>query len=289
VNWFPLDQNNTTPLSWGASGGAGSGGGGGGIQGGGGGSGGGVIMLSSPTITGTGLVRARGGNGGNGATNGAGVDGGGGGGGQGGVIALVTDLGTSPIATNVSGGTGGAAGGAGATAGVAGSAGVVRQYPAGTTIPGPTGPTGPGGLLATAVADLGVLTTVGPVGFPGVLLLSVVVPITTLGNSLLVHFSASGDNPGGGGGLSTFFRLFVDGALTVPPKRSTFTHGGGPGADAAPQSTAIVAKISGLAVGAHTISIFWASEAGGLATIDPTAAPAGPDHHATLLVEEVSV
>jgi len=129
VTWFPLDQNNVTPLSWGASGGGGGGHstGGGTPIGGGGGSGGGVLVLASPSITGAGTVIARGGKGGDGS-NISGRTSGGGGGGQGGVIALVTDSGASPITTDVSGGTGGAAGGAGATAGTAGTAGVVRQY-----------------------------------------------------------------------------------------------------------------------------------------------------------------
>lgn len=134
VTWFPLSPTltsispNAATLSWGASGGGGASPGVDGT-GGGGGSGGGIIVLSSPTITGTGVVRARGGNGGAGFAGSSG-SGGGGGGGQGGAIALITDDGASPIATDVPGGTGGAAGTAsGATAGDPGSAGVVRQYP----------------------------------------------------------------------------------------------------------------------------------------------------------------
>jgi hypothetical protein len=135
ITWHPLDQNNTTPLSWGGSGA----GGGVGVPtgtGGGGGSGGGIMVLASPTITGTGVVLCRGGNGAQGGAANPGGAGGGGGGGQGGVIALITDSGASPIATAVPGGAGGAAGnnGAGAvgTPGTAGTAGVVRQYKAGT-------------------------------------------------------------------------------------------------------------------------------------------------------------
>jgi hypothetical protein len=130
VTWFPLSPTiasispNAASLSWGASGGGGAQGGVGvGEEGAGGGSGGGIIVLSSPTITGSGVVRARGGFGGS-------AGGGGGGGGQGGVIALITDNGASPIATDVPGGMGGPAGFTpGATAGDPGSAGVVRQYP----------------------------------------------------------------------------------------------------------------------------------------------------------------
>jgi len=129
VTWFPLDQNNTTPLSWGGGGGGGGGHstGGGTPIGGGGGSGGGVLVLASPTITGTGVVRSRGGDGGAGSIILAKTSGGGAGG-QGGVIALITDSGASAITTDVTGGAGGVAGGAGATAGTAGSVGVVRKY-----------------------------------------------------------------------------------------------------------------------------------------------------------------
>jgi hypothetical protein len=130
VTWAPLRPTVPDTLSWGASGGAGAPRGLGVFGGGGGGSGGGVIVLSSPTITGTGVVRARGGNGGAGIDIGNGNTGGGGGGGQGGVIALITDDGASPIATDVPGGLGGPAGtNPGSTAGTDGSPGVVRQYP----------------------------------------------------------------------------------------------------------------------------------------------------------------
>jgi hypothetical protein len=142
-------------------------------------------------------------------------------------------------------------------------------------------------LLQTLVANLVAPAVIGPAGFPGALLLSVPVVIGA-GNSLLVHFSASGDNPGGGGGNQTFFRLFVDGGGGLLIKRSTFTHGGGAGAGPGGQSTSIVAKIVGLVAGAHTVDVFWAASAGA-STITPAAGPGGPDEHATLLVEEVSV
>lgn len=100
------------------------------------------------------------------------------------------------------------------------------------------------------------------------------------GNSLLVHFSASGFYPVGG--AQTFFRLVVDGNVGAPIKRSTFTRAGGGGAPG--ESTAIVAKITGL-VGAHTIEIWWAVSGGGTTTIDPI----NEENHGTLLVQEVAV
>jgi hypothetical protein len=133
-------------------------------------------------------------------------------------------------------------------------------------------------LLLTLAANVVALTAKGAGGFA--LLAPLSIPIVVgAGNSVLVHFSASGANPGGGS--QTFFRLVLDGAVGAPIKKSTFTRGGGGGPGG--ESTAIVAKITGL-VGLHLLEIWWDASAG-LTTIDPV----GAEHHATLLVEEVSV
>jgi hypothetical protein len=74
----------------------------------------------------------------------------------------------------------------------------------------------------------------------------------------------------------------VDGAV-VKGTAISRPAGGGPNGTA---SAAIVAKITGLAAGAHTIDI-QANTTGGTANSNPVSAP--DSQHATLLVEEASV
>ena len=171
--------------------------------------------------------------------------------------------------------------GAGATGptGDAGSTGPTGATGSGST--GPTGSTGAAGtgLIQTQVADVVADTSVTGGAFLPLVPLSIPIVIGA-GNSLLVHFSASGQNPGGGN--LTLFRLLVDGVVV---KGATFTRGGGGGPGG--ESTAIVAKITGLAAGAHSVDIEWSAPTGGTTTIDAVSNPDG--NHATLLVEEVSV
>ncbi len=100
------------------------------------------------------------------------------------------------------------------------------------------------------------------------------------GNALLVHFTVSGFQNSAGN--STFFRLRVDGVVF---KGTAFSRpaGGGPNGTA---SAAIVAKITGLAAGLHTVDIE-ADTTGGTTNINPVTSP--NEQHATLLVEEVNV
>ena len=105
--------------------GSGAGGGGGdGVAGGAGGGGGGIIVLLSPSITGTGSVKAMGGNGFTPITGG---NKGGGGGGGGGVLCTLSenDVTATSLTFNVSGGSGVAGTGTGAN-GANGSSG--RTY-----------------------------------------------------------------------------------------------------------------------------------------------------------------
>jgi hypothetical protein len=108
------------------------------------------------------------------------------------------------------------------------------------------------------------------------------VPITTTGGDLLVFFSAAAETniPGS----QTFFHLRVDG---IDQKGSTITHpAGGAGGTNRAETTAIVAKLTGLAAGAHTVDVQWANDGSGATqTIDTTTG----NEHGTLLVEEVSV
>jgi hypothetical protein len=119
-----LNQPTSGRFSCGTGGGGGGGGTGGGGNGGGGGGGGGCLFVAAPTITGAGVIQAKGGNGANGG-NGATTGGGGGGGGGGGLVVVVTSTLNAPTyTTDVSGGTGGTHGTGGSPAnGTAGSAG----------------------------------------------------------------------------------------------------------------------------------------------------------------------
>lgn len=110
----------------GGGGGAGSGGLGNGGGGGPAGGNGGMIVIHAKTITGSGIIRSRGGAGqvgGNGdGTGGGGGGGGGGAGGTGGVVVLVYNSKTAGITVDVAGGAGGV-GGNGAGGGANGNPG----------------------------------------------------------------------------------------------------------------------------------------------------------------------
>ena len=110
----------TTNLTVNGGAGGGSGGGDGAAAGGGSGSGGGVININTRSLTGTGVIRAKGGNGG----QPAGGNRGGGGGGGGGCISTVTenDVTMTSLTFDVSGGTGNSGSGTGVS-GNNGSAG----------------------------------------------------------------------------------------------------------------------------------------------------------------------
>jgi hypothetical protein len=182
----------------------------------------------------------------------------------------------------------GATGATGAASTVPGPTGAIG--PTGATGAGATGPTGPtgstgstgptgssgAGLIQTQVADL---TTDVANGGGSATLLSVPIVVTG-GNSLLAHFTASGQNSGAGGS-QTFFQLRIDGTVI---KGATFTKGGGGGAGG--DCAAIVAKIPALAAGAHTVDVQW-NPGAGVSSINAASNPNG--NHATLLVEEVSV
>jgi hypothetical protein len=303
ATWFPFDQTN--PIAWGAGG---AGGGNLGLPnpatGGGGGAGGTVVMLSSPTITGIGIVRSRGGNGGNGIPNGAGGFTGGGGGGQGGLIVFVTDAGAVTMTTDVPGGAAGAAGGVGATAGTAGSAGAVRQCTVGFSAPGSTGPTGTGVTGPTGLTGpTGATGSTGPATGPtgpaalspletafaqvtvnqsintGILTTLLSIPITIAsasGNVLLIYVSVSAVN--NTNNTIGHFQISIDGV----PRR-------GFGIISAqannPNSGALTYKATGLAPGAHTVSLEWANTGGSLLQIRPVATI---DEHASLLVVEAA-
>lgn len=107
------------------TGSGGGGGGGDGVAGGAGGAGGAMIVLLTPSLTGTGTIRARGGNGFTPITGG---NKGGGGGGGGGVIATITenDVTATSLTLDIAGGTGASGTGTGVT-GTNGSVG--RIYP----------------------------------------------------------------------------------------------------------------------------------------------------------------
>jgi hypothetical protein len=97
---------------------------------------------------------------------------------------------------------------------------------------------------------------------------------------LIVHFAASGFNNAAGN--STQFRLRVDG---LGVKGSSFSRpaGGGPNGEA---TAAMIAKITGLAAGAHVVDI-QANTTGGTTNINAASQP--NEQGGTLLVEEVSV
>jgi hypothetical protein len=133
-------------------------------------------------------------------------------------------------------------------------------------------------LLETAVANVTVDTSIASAVFALLAPLSIVITIGT-GNALLVHFTASGANPGASN--RTFFRLRVDGVVF---KGATFTRGGGGGPGG--ECVAITAKITGLAAGSRTVDIQWSNSAG---TTTIAAATLPSEQHATLLVEEVNV
>lgn len=96
------------------TGSGGGGGGGDGVAGGAGGAGGAMIVLLTPSLTGTGTIRARGGNGFTPITGG---NKGGGGGGGGGVIATITenDVTATSLTLDIAGGTGASGTGTGVT------------------------------------------------------------------------------------------------------------------------------------------------------------------------------
>lgn len=100
----------------------GGGGGGDGVAGGAGGAGGGLIVLLTPSLTGTGQIKA---NGGNGFTPITGGNKGGGGGGGGGIICTITenDVSLTGLTLSVAGG----AGASGVGTGVTGSNGTVGR------------------------------------------------------------------------------------------------------------------------------------------------------------------
>ena len=163
--------------------------------------------------------------------------------------------------------------------------------PAGATGPtgpsggpvGATGPTGPAtGLLETQHADVVADVSSAPGTTPLVFTPLLTVPITTaLGSTLLVNFSASADNATGGS--QTYFALYVDGNLV---KGATMTHPGGGVGPARAESTAIVARITGLLPGPHNVEIRWATNIG---TSKVNAILLKNQQHGTLLVEEVNV
>lgn len=166
--------------------------------------------------------------------------------------------------------------------GATGAAGLVG--PTGPTgslgLTGATGPTGASnGLLQTLSADVVVDTVIPGGGFALLAPLSIPVVIGA-GNALLVHFSAAGfvnlaNN-------SAFFRLRVDGVVV---KGTAFSRAPA-GSSNSTASASIVAKITGLATGAHVLDIE-ANTTSGTANINPVSAP--DSQHATLLIEEVNV
>jgi hypothetical protein len=133
-------------------------------------------------------------------------------------------------------------------------------------------------LAAEVVADT--VIVFGGIGVFALLPPLSIVVVVGAGNSLLVHFAASGFNTAAGN--STLFRLRVDGVVV---KGSSFSRptGGGPNGEA---TAAIVKKITGLAAGAHTVDI-QANTTTGTTTINAATQP--NEQGATLLVEEVSV
>ena len=147
---------------------------------------------------------------------------------------------------------------------------------------GPTGPTGPTtpsgtGLLQTRVADIVADTTIPGGGFA--LLPPLTIPIViSAGSALLIHFTVSGLSNTDGN--STFFRLRVDGVVVKGASFSRATGGGR-------ETAAIVAKITGLAAGAHTVDI--QANTTGISTTGIFAATQPNVDHGTLLVEEVNV
>jgi hypothetical protein len=136
-----------------------------------------------------------------------------------------------------------------------------------------------GGLIQTLASDLAVDTVIP--GGGGFALIPGLAPIGInigAGHALLIHFTVSGLN--NAAGVQSSFRLRVDGATV---KGATFSRGGG---GAAGESAAIVAKVTGLGAGAHTVQIE-ANSVGGPTNINAGSQP--DQEHATLLVEEVSV
>jgi hypothetical protein len=119
------------------------------------------------------------------------------------------------------------------------------------------------------------------------------VPIVTgAGSTLLVSFSASAGVSGGGGTalLQTFYRLRLDGVVvkgagtTAPP-----TGGGGGTGGNREESASIVARLTGLTAGAHTVDVEWSNPGGGGATSTINVVANPDSQHGTLIVEEVTV
>jgi len=154
-----------------------------------------------------------------------------------------------------------------------------------TGVTGATGPTGatgaPGvGLLQTLVSDLAIDSSYTSGAFAAIAGLNPVNIVTSPGTSLLIHFTVSGNNNSDSAGSS--FRLRVDGVVI---KGASYNRPTGTGGNAI-ASAAIVAKVTGLAAGAHVVDIE-AITTGGTGTIN--ALSEINSEHATLLVEEVSV
>lgn len=140
------------------------------------------------------------------------------------------------------------------------------------------GSSGGSGLIQTLVADVTAdVETAGD--SPGVTLLSQAITVAG-GNSLIVNFSASGQNNAGGGTVTTF-RLLLDGNLV---KGASFTKMAG--SVIAASCVAIVARIPALTAGSHTVSVEWQAPSN-TTSINAASDPDG--NHATLLLQEVSV
>lgn len=153
-----------------------------------------------------------------------------------------------------------------------------RGHDGDTGATGPTGPAGGGssGLLQTVSADVTTDVTVGGIS---AILLSVPIVIGA-GSTLLVFFSAAAENTGAN---RTRFILEVDGLASSPPKGAEITH---PGVTPNVLCACIDVRLTGLAPGAHTITIRWVASAG---TSLIAGATGNLVEHGTLIVEEVNV
>lgn len=136
---------------------------------------------------------------------------------------------------------------------------------------GPQGPPGPVTYIQTAFAEQSANTSVGTI-FADLLTL---VLILTLGSKVNIHFDSSFQTLTGQ--RTAIFKLTIDGIDirgTAQEASSVF-----------PASVALTYQASGLAAGAHTFKIQWASSSGTI-LIRPTTTI---EEHASLLIEEASV
>ncbi len=131
-----------------------------------------------------------------------------------------------------------------------------------------------GPFLQSVFAEIAADTTTTSAAF--VTLLSQAITIQA-GSILLIHFTVS--NSHSTNNQTGYFRIQVDGVTVRAAANRNGTSG-------EPGSCSIVLRRTGLAVGAHTVTVQWRTS-GGTIRVRPITAP--DQEHASLLLEEVTL